>query len=176
MRTRRWVSRWSAGAAIVAVGLLAVQGATAAGRASWGGRDRAEVAVARGPGRKACETTRIHGVTENRTDNPIVVTQVGEGLTTEWCREPSDDVAAHGSHSWTAGDDVGDVEINIGYQLHNGDRILFFAHVRKGGKTDTGCAFTHVVSTRRDYECKTEIALAGPGLAFVKFIVSTRNP
>jgi hypothetical protein len=176
MRTGGWVSRWSTGAAVVAVGVLAVQGATAAGRASSRGRDRADVAAARGPERRACETTRIHGVTVNRTDNPIVVTQVGEGLTTEWCREPSDDVAAHESHSWTAGDDVGDVEINIGYQLHNTDRILFFAHVRKGGQTDTGCAFTHVVSTRRDYECKTEIALAGSGLAFVRFIVATRNP
>jgi hypothetical protein len=113
--------------------------------------------------------TFINGVTQNKTDMPILVTQTGQGLTNEWCREPGGDIRANASDGWRAGDDTGNTDVNIVYLLANGDRVLVFARITKGGDTDVGCRFVEVANPPRRFDCEAEIVAATPELAFVRF-------
>jgi hypothetical protein len=114
---------------------------------------------------------RIRGVTENKTGIPMQVTQIGHSSTSEWCRNPEDLVRAHSGNGWVIGDDSAPLSMHIVYRLANGDEIIFLAQLRKPQGTETGCSFRTVVRTRREYECKAQVTVAGPDIAFVKFIV-----
>jgi hypothetical protein len=152
--TRR-LTRCSIALALVALG-LGVSGAAFAGPQDRSMRD--------------CRGTYINGVTQNMTDSPLVVAQTGQGLTNEWCRD-ANDVRARASDGWRVGDESGDTDMSIVYLLGNGDRVLFRAHITKGGATDVGCTFVEVVQPPRRFDCKAEVVAATPNFAFVRFSV-----
>ena len=102
------------------------------------------------------------------------VTQYGSRQSNEWCRVPKDEVPAHSSNGWHIADSTPPVSMHIIYRLQNGDEILFRAELRKPEGTQTGCSFVKVVRTPHQYECKAEVAIAGPDVAFVKFVVLPR--
>ena len=104
------------------------------------------------------------------------VTQDGHGVSNQWCRVPEDEVPAHSSNTWHIADNTPPVTTHIVYRLHNGDEILFQAQLRKPEGTRAGCSFVTVVRTPRQYECKAEVTVAGPDVAYVKFIVLARPP
>ena len=112
--------------------------------------------------------TFINGVTQNKTDMPILVTQTTQALTNEWCREAGDDIRPNASDGWRAGDDTGNTNVSIGYLLANGDLVLVFARITKGGDTDVGCIYD-VANPPRRFECEAEIVGSTPELAFVRF-------
>jgi hypothetical protein len=173
LRTGTLFPRGSIVVSVVALGLAL--GEAASGRAAAAGREGAVALVAESPPREGgCQATRIRGLTDNRTSSAMEVTQTGNGVTNEWCRAPEDVVPAGRSNGWLAGDDSGDVDVNIVYRLQNGDEVLFVARVRKAGGTETGCSFLRVVRTPREFECEAEVVAAGSGVAFVRFSVRAR--
>lgn len=99
------------------------------------------------------------------------VTQTGHRLGNKWCREPADKVGSRSSDSWLAGDESGETQIHIVYQLENHDKILYQAGVSKERPTEVGCSFVDVVRTPREYECQAEVVAGGSGIAFVRFSV-----
>lgn len=119
---------------------------------------------------QACGARWIRGVTENKTGMPIRLASTGGRLGNKWCHEP-EDVRAHATNSWLAGDESGSTELTIDYLLENGDRLLFLAQVDKSGPTKVACSFVDVVRTPREYECQAEDVASVPGIAFVRFSV-----
>ncbi len=80
---------------------------------------------------------------------PMRVASTGERLGNKWCRE-REDVRAHPTNAWLAGDESGSTELHIDYLLEKGDRVLFLAQVGKAGPTKVGCSFVDVVRTPRE--------------------------
>jgi hypothetical protein len=119
--------------------------------------------------------TRMRGITENRTGIAMRVTQIGNGVTDEWCRAPEDDVRAGSTNAWLAGDNSGGIDVNIVYRLENGDEVLFLARILKTGGTETACSFIRVLRTRREYECQADVVASAPSIAFVRFSVLARG-
>jgi hypothetical protein len=64
--------------------------------------------------------------------------QTGQGLTNTWCRSPDDEVRAHATDGWRAGDASGNTQLLLVYLLDNGDQVLFRARVAKDGPPDVG--------------------------------------
>lgn len=152
----------------VAVGALAV------GQQARAGQGRLSAGVARNAAAGVCDSVRIKGTSLNETGIPMQVTQDGHGTSNQWCRVPEDEVPAHSSNTWHIADNTPPVTMHIVYRLHNGDEILFQAQLRKPEGTRAGCSFVTVVRTPRQYECKAEVTVAGPDVAYVKFIVLAR--
>jgi hypothetical protein len=174
MRTDKRLPQRGIAATVGLVVAVLGLGVAAASGAAPGGRERAGAPPARKASAGHCGSTWIVALTENRTATTMRVTQTGNGPSTRWCPEPSDFVKRGSTDQWGAGDDEGDVRVDVGYQLSNGDRLLFFASVKRGGATSVGCRFTENLPTPRDYECEGEVTVAGSGIAFVKFILRSR--
>jgi hypothetical protein len=180
MSNRGWLSRyWVAGAFALAVAAsgpaaVAAWGAPAGGPA----RPGASVAVKTHLEFRECKTD-IKGVTENRTRAYLEFTELGYGQSYHpilWRHRPHD-VFQGTTFPWElCTDSHEDAAMHIGYQiLQNGDRVRFFADIRRGGETTAGCSFRETVPTAREYECEAEISHSGTGsgVAVVKFILRT---
>lgn len=80
-----------------------------------------------------CNRTSITGRTNNGTGQPLFLVGATHGFTNTWCSRPSDNVPAHTSNSWKAGDDFFGTEIEVQYHGPraslggNGIRVVFFA-------------------------------------------------
>ena len=157
---------------VVLVGVAAGLGVT--GQQARAGQGRPSAGIAQNAATGVCDSVRIKGTSKNETGIPMQVTQDGKGISNQWCRVAEDEVPAHSSNTWHVADDNPPVAAHIVYRLRNGDEILFQAELRKPEGTQAGCSFVKVVRTPRQYECKAEVTIAGPDVAYVKFIVLPR--
>jgi hypothetical protein len=164
---------WSRRSLVTTV-LVVLVGVAVSGQQARAGQGRPSAGAARNPAAGVCDSTRIKGTSQNDTDISMQVTQYGNGVPNQWCRVPKDEVPAHSSNTWHVADNTPPVTMHIVYRLQNGDEILFRADLRKPEGTQTGCSFVKVQRTPRRYECKAEVAVAGPDIAYVKFIVLPR--
>ena len=124
---------------------------------------------------QGCGTTYIRGVTENKTGMALRVATVGQNASNKWCREP-EDVHAHATNAWLAGDESGPTVISVSYLLGNGDHVFFQARLTKNKQTAVGCSFVEVVRTPREYECQAEDVASAGSVAAVRFTVRPFTP